>query len=177
MLDNCNLFGIALVSVDTTSQLANKLKKLIVMKKVSIIALMVITIASAAFAGDNTVLNFKGADHFKKMFPDATKVAYVVKKDFTEVNFTWNNLNLQAFFDRQGNLIGTSRYINVNALPLAYVININKEYDGYTIDEAIEFDHAENGMSYYVSISKDDRKYVLNVSTNGEISVFKKMKN
>jgi len=146
-------------------------------KKVSIIALMVITIATTAFAGDNNTLNFKGADHFKKMFPNATKVVYEVKKEFTEVNFTWNNLILQAFFDTKGNLIGTSRQIEVSALPLAYVMEINRQYDGYTIDEAIEFDHAENGMSYYVVVSKGEKKYVLNVSTNGEISVFKKMKN
>ncbi|MBN9380734.1 MAG: hypothetical protein J0H74_08220 [Chitinophagaceae bacterium] len=147
------------------------------MKKVSIIALMVITIASAAFAGDNNALNFKGADHFKKLFPNATKVIYEVKKDFTEVNFTWNNLNLQAFFDNQGNFIATSRAIEVNALPLSYVVNINKEYDGYDILEAIEFDHAENGMSYFVTVSKNNKKYILNISASGDISVFKKMKN
>jgi hypothetical protein len=147
------------------------------MKKVSIIAFMVITIASTAFAGDNNSLDFKGADHFKKIFPNATKVVYEVKKEFTEVTFTWNNLNLQAFFDKQGNLIGTSRQIEVSALPLAYVININSQYDGYDILEAIEFDHAENGMSYYVTVSKGDKKYILNVSTDGDISVFKKMKN
>jgi hypothetical protein len=147
------------------------------MKKVSIIALMVITIASTAFAGDNNALNFKGADHFKTIFPNATKVTYEVKKDFTEVSFTWNNLNLQAFFDKQGNLIGTSREIEVSSLPLAYVININKQYEGYDILEAIEFDHAENGMSYYVTVSNKEKKYVLNVTTDGSISVFKKMKN
>jgi hypothetical protein len=157
--------------------MANKLKKKIVMKKVSIIAFMVITMVSAAFAGDNNTLDFKGADHFKKTFPNATKVVYEVKKDFTEVTFTWNNLNLQAFFDKQGNLIGTSRQIETSALPLAYVMNINREYQGFDIIEAIEFDHAENGMSYYVAVVKGDKKYVLNVSTDGDISVFKKMKN
>jgi len=157
--------------------MANKLKKKIVMKKVSIIAFMVITMVSAAFAGDNNTLDFKGADHFKKIFPNATKVVYEVKKDFTEVTFTWNNLNLQAFFDKQGNFIGTSREIEVNALPLSYVMNINKEYNGYEILEVIEFDHAENGMSYYLTVAKGDKKYILNVSTDGDISVFKKMKN
>ena len=147
------------------------------MKKVSIIVLMVLTIASAAFAGDNSALDFKGADRFNKIFPNATKVAYEVKKDFTEVRFTWNNINLEAFFDRQGNLIATSRQLEVSALPVAYVMNINKEYEGYDIIEAIEFDHAENGLSYFVAVVKGDKKYILNVSTGGDISVFKKMKN
>jgi len=135
--------------------MGHKLKKKIVMKKVSIIAIMVITIVSSAFAGDNNALDFKGADHFKKTFPNATKVVYEVKKDFTKVTFTWNNLNLQSFFDRQGNLIGTSREIEVNALPLAYVMNINREYNGYNILEVIEFDHAEipRGIDSSISIS------------------------
>jgi len=173
--------------------MANKFKKIKIMepkvnthrkstiitvsKKVSIIALMVITIVSSAFAGDNNALDFKGADAFKKLYPHATKVVYEVKKDYTQVRFSWNNIDLQAFFDKQGNLIGTSRNIAVNDLPLAYVLEINREYDGYTITEAIEFDHAQNGMSYYVSVTKGERSYVLNVATDGTISVFKKMKN
>jgi hypothetical protein len=146
------------------------------MKKVSIIALMVLTIASSAFAGDNNALNFKGADSFRKNFPQATDVVYTVKKEFTEVRFTWHDLKLEAFFDRQGNYIGTSREIAVRDLPLSYVININNEYKDFDITEAIEFDHAENGMSYYVSVVNGDKKYVLNVALDGSISVFKKMK-
>jgi len=146
------------------------------MKKVTIIALMVITIASSAFAGDNNALDFKGADAFKKSFPQASEVSFTVKKDFTEVNFTWHSLKLQAFFDRQGNYIGLSREISVKDLPLSYIMNINKEYKGFDITEAIEFDHSENGLSYYVTVIKEDRKYVLNVATDGSISVFKKMK-
>jgi len=145
------------------------------MKKLTIIALMVITIASSAFAGDNT-LNFKGSDAFKKSFPQASEVSFTVKKDFTEVNFTWHNLKLQAFFDRQGNYIGLSRDISVKDLPLSYVISINKMYKDFEITEAIEFDHSENGLSYYVTVVKEDKKYVLNVATDGTISVFKKMK-
>jgi hypothetical protein len=155
--------------------MANKLKKIIKMKKLTIIALMVITIASSAFAGDNT-LNFKGSDAFKKSFPQASEVSFTVKKDFTEVNFTWHNLKLQAFFDRQGNYIGLSRDISVKDLPLSYVISINKMYKDFEITEAIEFDHSENGLSYYVTVVKEDKKYVLNVATDGTISVFKKMK-
>jgi hypothetical protein len=147
----------------------------IVGKKVSIIAVMVITIVSSAFAGDNT-LDFKGAAAFSKSFPQASEVTYTVKKEFTEVNFTWHNLKLQAFFDRQGNYIGVSREISVKDLPLSYVLNINKEYKDFDITEAIEFDHSENGLSYYVTVVKEDRKYVLNVATDGSISVFKKMK-
>jgi len=146
------------------------------MKKVTFIALMVITIATSAFAGDNSSLNFKGADHFDKTFPHATKVTFEVKRDFTEVNFTWNNLLLQAFFDKQGNLIGVSRQIEVSSLPLSYVMNINREYEGFDIIEAIEFDHAETGMSYFATIVKGDKKYILNIASDGTVSVFKKMK-
>jgi hypothetical protein len=137
---------------------------------------MVITIATSAFAGDNSTLDFKGADTFEKTFPQASEISYTVKKDFTEVNFTWHNMKLQAFFDRTGSYIGLSREISVKDLPLSYIMNINKEFKDFDITEAIEFDHAQNGMSYYVTVVKEDRKYVLNVASDGSISVFKKMK-
>jgi hypothetical protein len=146
------------------------------MKKLSIIALIVLTVTSTCFAGDPTALHFKGAENFMKAFPQATEVNYLVKQKYTEVNFTWNSLKLQAFFDREGNLIGTSRSIAVSELPLATQMQLKERYAGYEAISAIEFDHADTGLSYYVTVENSERTYVLNVFTDGTIVVFKKMK-
>src|SRR6186713_315393 len=144
--------------------------------KVSIIAFLVLFTSAAALAGDKTAPDFRGNDNFKKSFPQATAVSFEVKEKFTVVNFTWNNLQLQAFYDRQGNAIGTSRTIDAKSLPLSYQTNISAQYPGYVVTEAIEFNHAVDGLNYYVTVAGKERSYVLQISTEGTISVFKKMK-
>jgi hypothetical protein len=147
------------------------------MKKLSIAAVFAITIISSAFAGNNGIPRFKVAESFINTFPHATEIVYAVKGNFTEVNFSWNNLKLQAFYDLEGNWIGTSRQIAIKDLPVSSLLEINKKFPGSVPTEAIEFDHADNGMSYYVTIAGSEKSYVLQILTDGTISVFKKMKN
>ena len=65
----------------------------------------------------------------------------------------------------------------VKDLPLAYQVNIRNEYPDYVITEAIEFDDPVDGLNYYVTVEGKQKLYVLQISTEGTISVFKKMKN
>ena len=58
-----------------------------------------------------------------------------------------------------------------------YLINVKKAYPGYNVTEAIEFDHTDTGLSYYLTVVSGQKGYVLEVGANGTISVFQKMKN
>jgi hypothetical protein len=147
------------------------------MKRLSIIAVFALTLISTAFANKTTAPDFKGVENFYKSFPEATEVAYKVLERFTEVSFTWHDMQLQAFYDKEGNLFATSRHIDIKDLPLSYLINIRKEFVGFTPTEAIEFDQADTGLSYYVTVADTQKTYVLKITTDGTISVFKKMKN
>ena len=147
------------------------------MKRLSIIALFALTLISTSFANKTAGPDFKGLENFNKAFPQATAIAYKVTDKFTEVNFTWHNMQLQAFYDLEGNSIGTSREIAVRDLPLSYLLSIRKEFPGYEPTNAIEFDHADSGLSYYVTVVNAQKAYVLEVRADGAISVFKKMKN
>jgi hypothetical protein len=146
------------------------------MKSLSLAAVLALTMITSAFAGKSLTPHFKGVENFVKTFPQATGVAYEVKHEFTEVSFTWNNINLLAFYDMEGNLIGTSRAVEIKDLPLSYMLNIKREYAGYVITDAIEFDNADSGLSYYVTVVGPEKSYVLHLDADGTISVFKKMK-
>ncbi|HEX9510663.1 MAG TPA: hypothetical protein VF939_09275 [Puia sp.] len=147
------------------------------MKRLSIIALFALTLISTSFANKTANPDFKGLENFNKTFPQATEVVYKVTEKFIKVNFTWHNMKLQAFYDLDGNSIGTSREIAVKDLPLSYLLSIKKEYPGYEPTEAIEFDQTDSGLSYYVTVVSPQKAYVLKVSTDGTIEVFKKMRN
>lgn len=147
------------------------------MKRLSIIAVFALTLISSAFANKTTTPDFKGIKNFNKSFPEATEVTYKVVEKYTEVSFTWHNMQLQAFYDNDGNLFATTRHIEIKDLPVSYLINIRKEFAGFILTEAIEFDQTDTGLSYYVTVADAQKTYVLKITTDGTIAVFKKMKN
>ena len=144
------------------------------MKKTLIAVILFLTVIGSTFAG---VPDFRGSAHFRLHFPGATKIDYKVKGQFTEVNFTWNDLKLVVFYDMEGELIATCRDIPVGNLPLPLQMSLQKQYEGFVPTEVTEFDDAKDGLCYYVTVANDKLTYVLHVSVDGSIYVFKKMKN
>ena len=147
------------------------------MKKLSIVAIIALTVISSSFANGPAAPHFKGVENFTRTFPQATVVNYQVKGRYTEVNFTWNNMTLEAFFDQDGELIGTTRNIAVEDLPLSLIMTLKSKYAGFRATEAIEFNQAESGLSYYVTVTNTEKTYLLHITPDGVIDVFKKMKN
>jgi len=119
---------------------------------------------------------FKGKDHFEQKFPSATEEDCKNMGQFTEVNFVWNGIRLQAFYDLTGEPVATSRLVALNNLPLSVQMSLKKEYPSYVVTEASEFSDEGDGLCYYVAITGPKASYLLHVSTSGTISVFKKMK-
>ena len=149
------------------------------MRHLSIAVILFLSVIGAANAnplggGD---LKFNGSSNFKHQFPQATKVSYEVKGQFTEVNFVWNDMELQAFYDVEGNLLATCRPLTMANLPVAAQLSLKNQYPGGVARDAIEYNDPNDGVSYYVTMLTRKATYLLRVSTSGTISVFKKMKN
>jgi hypothetical protein len=142
--------------------------------KLSIAVILLLTIVSNTRA--NIDPGFIGMDNFKRQFPLATAVSYKVKGLFTEVDFRWNDMALQAFYDRDGNLLATCRPVEVGSLPLSAQISLRESYPRYVLRDAIEYNEPDGEVSYYVTAAGEKVTYLLRVSTNGSISVFKKMR-
>jgi hypothetical protein len=145
------------------------------MKQLSIAVIFFLSIIGVANA--NPELNFVGVQNFRHQFPQATAVSYKVTAQFTEVNFQWNDMKLQAFYDLDGELLATCRPVEVNNLPVAAQLSLKEQYPGSIARDAIEYNEPNDGVSYYVTMIGPKTSYLLRVSTGGTISVFKKMKN
>lgn len=138
------------------------------------------TIGPATFhatrTDDPSIPHFKGMEHFLEKFPQATDINCRVRGEVTEVNFIWNGIKLQAFYNAAGEPVATSRFVTVDNLPVSVQMSLKKDYSAYVVAEAAEFDGAEDGLCYYVTVRGPKNSYLLHVSTSGTISVFKKMK-
>jgi hypothetical protein len=161
------------------------------MKRLYIAVILLSCISLSSFAGspagatsgnNNTthVSNaprFVGIENFNKTFPQAVITDYKSKGDLTEVNFMWNGLQLMAFYSREGELVATSRTIDFTSLPVTAQLKLKADYSDYFPRQAIEFDAADSGSSYYVSVVNAKTTLLLHVTADGMISVFKKMSN
>ncbi|HEV2482111.1 MAG TPA: hypothetical protein VGS79_20740 [Puia sp.] len=149
------------------------------MRHLSIAVIFFLSVVGVANANplDGKDLKFVGSSNFVHQFPQATNVSYTVKGQFTEVNFVWNDLKLQAFYDVEGNLLATCRPMTTANLPVAAQLTLKNQYPAGVARDAIEYNDPNDGVSYYVTMFTPKTTYLLHVSTSGTISVFKKMKN
>jgi hypothetical protein len=145
------------------------------MKKLFLAACMAVLMTASAFA-DGSKVNNKALKHFNTEFAEATHVEWKTGADFAKASFIWNEQRMEAFYDSDGELIGTSRAVTLERLPMNASRYIQRKYADYTPTEAIEFDNVKEGLGYYVSLVKDNTKVVLQVSSQGSVSVFKKIK-
>jgi hypothetical protein len=143
------------------------------MKKLLIAALMVIAISASAFA-DNANINTKVLTHFQTQFEGASNVHWKTGESFVKASFVLNSQKMEAFYDVEGELIGTSYTVSNEKIPVRAAKAIAERFAAYQIQETIEFDSVRDGLGYYVSLVGTQNKIVLQVSAQGEISVFKK---
>lgn len=141
------------------------------MKKLFIAALIMVAAGTSAFAADVKVNN-KVKTNFESLFSGAENVSWSGKESFIRATFTLSDEIVEAYFGTDGELIGTSRKVDLKRLPLSAVQKIKKEYASYKITDTIEFERAGE-RSYYVSLENGNKKQILEVGVYGNVSTFR----
>ncbi len=85
------------------------------------------------------------------------------------VRFDMDNENYYAWYDSDGNWIGSSYVVKDHTqLPQAVTTAINNKYSGYTIDN-VNREFQKDRMAYEVEMKKDDSKVKLLIDSDGNI--------
>ncbi|MCW3086954.1 MAG: hypothetical protein JWQ78_340 [Sediminibacterium sp.] len=144
------------------------------MKQLFILALIAIATGTSAFAGPSTKVN----DHFATSFKDVKNVAWKSEEKFDKVSFVQDGKSVEAFYDVDGELIGTSKTMAFDKLPKAAleIITTRYTYPEYKLQDCIEFIDYNNKKSYFISFSKTNENVVLEISKSGLVSVFSRTK-
>ena len=142
------------------------------MKKFFFIALMAVGLASSAFAGTSSV-NISVLNNFKSSFGNANDISWTLKDDFAKATFTLNNVKMEAFFNSAGELIGTSKNISMDEVPVSAKRTFAKKFGGYTVTEAIHFEGADEN-AYYISADNNSESVIIKLAENGQVTTFKK---
>ena len=146
------------------------------MKKFILIAATAF-ISLASFANVDPITG-KVLESFRTEFASAKNVQWKSLDDagLFQATFTYKNTELSAFYDAEGSLVATARYIDKNNLPIMVTKAIQEKYPEHTMKNAIE--HIANGTTtYHVTLHGVKSSMIVSASSAGNLSVFKKIKN
>lgn len=111
-----------------------------------------------------------------KEFAGASAIRWYSEDNKTFMaKFTLNERSVTAYFDAQGTLLATRRYIAAEHLPLAVSTKLNKRYPKETIRWVVEFESAGSTV-YFITLETADTWKVIKTSAAGEMSVHQRLK-
>jgi hypothetical protein len=148
------------------------------MKKMKIaFAAITLLLATSAFAGNGPEkVPQKVKTEFQKNFTGASKVIWEKNDDFYFAHFEMDTKDVDAAYNEEGELLGVSRVIAANQLPLNVSTAIAKKYEGYTVANTVTEVTYEGQTSYYINVVSSKQALKLKCSSNGDIMVEKKSK-
>lgn len=145
------------------------------MKKFFAIALAAASFTQPAFAHSGETTNTKAAKSFSTDFKGADGV-WGMRNNLDEVLFFWHNTLMDAYYDKDGELVGTFHQVETNALPNSALKNLSRHFRKYHITYASEMEKPGQESVYYATVQSTRHMEVLEISSEGEVKVFKSLK-
>ena len=129
-------------------------------------------------------------EEFYSDFGDMPNTQWERSGNFDEVTFTKDEQVVTAFYDNNSKLVGTTSGRSFTDIPVAAQKLINEQYKDYSVADVIFFDdnefnetdmvlfnqQFEDADNYFVELKKDNKKIVLEVNVEGEVSYFTRLK-
>ena len=132
--------------------------------------------AISAFATDPAKVSLKVKAAFENDFSKASRVNWEKTSDFYFASFTLNNVQVDAAYNEEGQLVGTSRRISLEQLPLNISMALAEKYEGYQLNESVVELTYEGLTRYYVNAENKDQVLKLKCYGNADIEVDQKFK-
>lgn len=113
---------------------------------------------------------------FQNDFSKATLVKWDKTDEFYFASFLLNNVKVDAAYTENGELIGTSRKIVADQMPLSISVALAENYKGYEVDDSVvELTH-QSLTRYYVTVTNKTQTVKLKCYSNGDLEVESKTK-
>jgi len=157
---------------------SNTFSKTIIMKKIFLSMAVAVAMIGSAFAApvkNEPSVTVKLA--FEKEFADVKDVKWEIVKENTvyEATFMFNNESMQAYFSGEGEFLGTMRQISKSRLPVLAANALAKNYGGAYVVSVFEHGMPE-ALDYYITLSTEKGGLILQATGNGELTVYKRIK-
>lgn len=147
------------------------------MKKFKIVlTAIVMLLATSSFATEPLKVLPVVKAAFENDFSNASQVSWKKSNDFYFASFTLNNVNVDAAYTDKGELIGTSRTITAEQMPLCISLALAEKYEGYQVDKSVVELTFEGVTRYYVTVWNKTQAFKLKCFSSGELEIERKIK-
>ncbi|TMI91178.1 MAG: hypothetical protein E6H06_16865 [Bacteroidetes bacterium] len=126
------------------------------MKKMIIALLLVmVTFGTTALAHGKEI--DKNIQHiFNTQFAGAADVQWNIDAQFVEVDFTFNNMRLSAYYNNEGERLAVVRNVHFSLLPLTLQFDLKRNYKDYWITKISEVS-TKDGTQYQATLESANR--------------------
>lgn len=139
------------------------------------LAVLLITGFTATTAQDSSVIEHRVLSAFENEFSFAKNIKWNREGENTKVSFTLNDQAFLAWYSPEGELLSVARNILYMQLPLAVIKTFEQYYADAQLAGITEVTR-NNETVYYIQSERRGKKYLLQASPSGHVSVIKKIK-
>lgn len=151
------------------------MKKMMLTMAIALITLSAFAApASVTFASGEEV-NPKVLKSFNTEFISAKDVVWTTGANFYKAAFTYNERHVFAYYDKEGELLGVTRFLVSNDLPITLQAGLKRNYAGYWITDLFEISKRD-GTAYYITVEDAETRLVLKAENGGSWLVYEKQK-
>jgi len=134
----------------------------------SLVVLFLIVFAVSACSQENKNIPQSLQSKFKTLYPKADEVEWSKEEGNYEVNFELNDVEMSVVLDSKGNLLETETEMDKDKLPDVVKATIEKDYAGYSIDEAAKI-VKDGKTTFEAELEKDGEKFDAVFDVNGKL--------
>ena len=143
------------------------------MKKSIIFLSLLVALGAAASNSPN--VNEKVLKAFNQTFSHATNVVWHELQNTFVAQFTFTEINSRATYDKDGNLLNTTRYYYEENLPTHILVKLKKRFSGKSIFGITEIT-ANDEVTYYITLEDDKGWYSVESDGWANMAMVNKLK-
>jgi Protein of unknown function (DUF2874). len=142
----------------------------------TVLTAIVMLFTFSAFATEPVKVSPVVKAAFQNDFSKANDVKWESTEGFYFASFTLNDETVEAAYTEKGELVGTSRRITREQIPLSISIALGTQYEGYEVAKSVIELTYENVTRYYVTVSNKKETVSLKCYSNGDMNVERRTK-
>jgi hypothetical protein len=147
------------------------------MKKFLLAVIAILVVGITSVQADESKVSKRVLEAFKIDYANAESTSWEKVGDLYRVKFKFHNQTFTSFYDRDGELISTSRIIHIDQTPIAVQTALSERYPNASIQtDVIETIQPGGATQYFVNAATPKKQMVLQCGSSGDILVFKSIK-
>jgi hypothetical protein len=145
------------------------------MKKVIYLAFLLTGFVATAAVAPPSEINEKVLKAFNETFSAAQDVSWQEYKDYSQVSFVVDKIQVRAQYAEDGRLLRTIRYYSERELLPSVVAKLKKKYAGKEIAGVTE-SSSEEEVSFVINIKDENNWYIVKSDVYGNLQQTEKFK-